>query len=453
MLRFKKNEKNIDLFLIFTLFFPVFGEQLASILLSVISSVISSNIDVSYLNATALVGSVVGPLTTLYASIASGASILMSQYMGADDKELSRKLFSSSNLIGFIVSIFISVIIILFRNPALTIMYPKMSESFLKNASVYAVFLAISIPLSFFKTNVIGILRSCLDTKGPLYISLLGGFSNIVLKFLFMVIFDLGIWGLGMATLISEILFTFVCAFMLKKVEIFNGCIKDIFKLSDKTVSINTIKIGSVMCLQSFATSVSGLFLSRIIALMGDVQMSVHTIVMSSLSLFVAPLNSMAYVAQILAGKHTGAGDYKKALEVSLKITYITMIMNFALAIIAYPISEFIVGMYTDDKTIVDFASRAFRVWLLFSPVQWSMANVFSAGIRGSGNVKYPAWVLVFTAFLFQLPMTYLVCKTLAYGASGRIFVYALEQLVYALFFTAYGIIKFRSVRNDTNRV
>ena len=195
----RKFEARVDLWLVISLFFPVFWEQLASMVLAMVSSIISTNIDTSFLNATSLVGSVFGPFTTLYGCVASGAAILVSQYIGAGDEERSRNLFSTSMLIGTLISIVIAAVIILFHNPILRATYPDMSEAFFTNANIYSVFYAITLPMGFFRTNMIGILRGCLNTKGPLYISLFGGIIDILTKWIFMIVFDMGIIGLGYA--------------------------------------------------------------------------------------------------------------------------------------------------------------------------------------------------------------------------------------------------------------
>ena len=179
-----KNNAKIDILLVITLFLPVFWEQLASMMLTVISSIISTNIDTTYINATSLVGSVFGPFTTLYGCVASGSAILISQYLGANDEERSRSLFSSSMLLGTLVSLVISLVIIFFHNPILRSVYPDMSEKFFTNANIYSVFYALTLPMGFFKSNMIGILRGCLNTKGPLYISLFGGIADIALKYI-----------------------------------------------------------------------------------------------------------------------------------------------------------------------------------------------------------------------------------------------------------------------------
>ncbi len=442
-----KSSTRIDFALVLTLFLPVFWEQLASVLLSVVSSAISTNIDPAYLNATSLVGSAVGPLTTVYGSIATGSAILMSQYMGAGDNARARKLFATSNLMGFAVSFLISAFIIIFRAPVLSLLYPNMSESFLVNANIYSIFLAITVPMSFFRTNIIGILRGCLNTKGPLYISLFGGVADIALRYLFMVKFSLGIVGLGLASVLSNLFFTAVSLLILNKVGVFKGCFKDAFKLYDKSVAVETVKLGGVVCIQSFAVAICGLILSQIFATMGDTEMSAFNIASSAESLVnLAPL-AMAYVVQILAGKYMGAGEEKHAYTVSASLTAISTVMHIVISAIAFPLSDTLVSFYTDDKTLIEISSLALKVGLVVSALFWSTGNAFSAGIRGAGNVKYPALVLILSSWLYKIPATWLVCVKLDYGAVGRVFVNSFEQVVFALFFVAFGIFKFRQIK------
>lgn len=442
-----KSSTRIDFALVLTLFLPVFWEQLASVLLSVISSAISSNIDPAYLNATSLVGSAVGPLTTLYGSIATGSAILMSQYMGAGDNARARKLFATSNLMGFTVSFLISAFIIVFRTPVLKLLYPNMSEGFLINANIYAIFLAITVPMSFFRTNIIGILRGCLNTKGPLYISLFGGVADIALRYLLMVKLNLGIVGLGLASVLSNMFFTAVSLCILNKVGVFKGCFKDSFKLYDRSVALETVKLGGVVCLQSFAVAICGLILSQIFAKMGDTEMSAFNIASSAESLVnLAPL-AMAYVVQILAGKYMGAGEEKHAYTVSVLLTVISTVMHVVISLVALPLANTLVSFYTDDKTLIEISAIALKVGLIVSALFWSAGNAFSAGIRGAGNVKYPAMVLILSSWLYKIPATWLVCIKLDYGAAGRVFVNSFEQAVFALFFIAFGIVKFRKIK------
>lgn len=445
-----KYDQKIDVMLVITLFLPVFWEQLASILLAMVSSMISTNIDTNFLNATSLVGSVFGPFTTLYGCVASGSAILISQYIGAEDEERSKSLFSTSMLIGTVISALIAVVIALFHDPILRSTYPDMSESFFENANVYAVFYAITLPMGFFRSNMIGILRGCLNTKGPLYISLFGGIIDILLKWIFMVVLEMGILGLGLASVLTNLFFTLICAIIIGKTGNFKGCIKNTFKLYRGDVAHEIVKIGVVMCAQTFIVSVGGLVLSKIFSSMGDDHVSAFSITTSVESIIhLVPL-ALAYVVQILAGKYTGAGEKKQALSVTVWVTVVSTVIHILLSLIAFLFARQLVGMYTNSENVINIAAETLKIGLLIMPIGWSGGNVLPAGIRGMGNVKYPALILILSLWLYKIPATWYLCSVLNKGAQGRMIVYALEFSVYTLAFIGYTVYAASKIKKES---
>lgn len=447
-----KNNVKIDILLIITLFLPVFWEQLASIVLTMVSSMISTNIDTNFLNATSLVGSVFGPFTTLYGCVASGSAILISQYLGADDNEKSRSLFSTSMLIGTAISLVIALVIIVFRNPILRSTYSGMSEVFFTNANIYSIFYAITLPMGFFRTNMIGILRGCLNTKGPLYISLFGGVVDIALKWLLMVVFEMGIIGLGLASVLTNLFFTIICAVIIGKTGNFKGCVKNTFSLYRGDVAKEVMRIGAVMCIQTFVVSIGALVLSKIFSDMGDDHVSAFSITTSVESIIhLVPL-ALAYVVQILAGKYTGAGEKRQALNVSVWVTVASTAIHVLISFVAFLFAKQLVGMYTSNETVIDIATETLKIGLIIMPIGWSGGNVLPAGIRGMGNVKYPALILILSLWLYKIPATWYVCSVLNKGAQGRMLVYALEFVVYTLGFIGYAVYAHKKIKKSENR-
>lgn len=441
-----KDNSRTDLLLVLTLFLPLFWEQLASVLLGMISTIISSNIDTNLLNATSLVGSAFGPVTTIYGCVASGAAILISQYVGANDEKKARSLFSTSTLLGCGIALLTAILIIVFRNGFLRFTYPDMSEAFFENANIYSFFYALVLPLTFFRSNMIGILRGCLNTKGPLYISLCGGLADIILKFIFMVVFKLGIWGLGFASLVTNILFTVVCAVIIGKVGNFKGCILHAFEYFSVEVSVSVFKIGVVMCAQAFAVSIGALVLSKVFSSSGDDQIAAYTIVVSIESLFHLVPMALSYVAQILAGRHTGAGKPEHALKLTNAITLFATLFHCVLCAISYYFADFITSLYTDNQTVQAIAADALKVALLILPIGWSGGNILPAGIRGMGNVKLPAAVLILSLWLYKIPFTWYFCSVLNTGAVGRMAVNSFEFIIYSACFIVYNVIKQKKI-------
>ncbi len=223
----EKYVKNVDFILVVTLLLPVFAEQFASVFLAMASSVISSNVDTNIINVTSLVSSVISLPSPIYSAIASGGAILMSHAMGAGDTARARKLFTTSMHLGLVIATFIAVCIICVKSPLLRAFYPAMSEEFFEAGEIYAVFAALSFPINFFQTNTIGIMRSCLNTKGAFLISLGVSIVDILMRIIFMIVLDMGIMGLGISIIVSKVCSLVICLIIIKKIGIFKGCIKD----------------------------------------------------------------------------------------------------------------------------------------------------------------------------------------------------------------------------------
>ena len=81
---------------------------------------------------------------------------------------------------------------------------------------------------------------------------------------------------------------------------------------------------------------------------------------------------------------------------------------------------------------------------LIVSPLFWTTGNLLSAAIRGTGDVKYPALILILAAWFYRIPAAWLVCVYLNGGAEALTLVNALLQVVYAVFFGGYLIVKIK---------
>ena len=142
---------NPDFSLVLTIFLPIFAEQFSSVFISMLSNMVSSNIDTGIINVTSLVSGVIGLPCALYGCIASGTAILMSHAMGGGNIKKARSLFSTSMHLGIAIALGVSLVAMLFGNPLLRAIYPKMSEHFFELGRVYTIFTAFTYPISFIR--------------------------------------------------------------------------------------------------------------------------------------------------------------------------------------------------------------------------------------------------------------------------------------------------------------
>lgn len=443
----KQRVVNPDFALVLTIFLPIFAEQFSSVFIAMLSNMVSSNIDTGIINVTSLVSGVITLPSALYGCIASGTAILMSHAMGAGDTKKARGLFSTSMHLGISIALVVSLVAIIFGNPLLRAFYPKMSEHFFELGRIYTIFSASLFPISFYQTNCIGIMRSSLNTRGAFLISMSVAIVNLAFKALFMLVFDMGIWGLCFASLISNLYSVVVCSVIVKKMEVFNGCFFDFKNFIEKDATKEIFKLGIVMCAETFFSTFGGVILGKILADMGDIEVTGYTLATSMLSLVTVMPNSLAFVAQIVSGRYKGAGDNKHALRLSMTLTLVAMAIHFTLSLIMFAFIDKFALLYTKDEKIIKIIVDIFRLYVLIMPFVWSFGNVLSAGIRGYGNVRQPALTIIICLWAFKIPATYVAISVMQKGAVGREFVVCLEMFIYALSFIGYYLFEMRRIK------
>ena len=433
-----KRTLNVDVILVITLFLPIFAEQFASVFLAFLSNLVSSNIDTGILNVTSLVSSVITLPGALYSCIASGTSIRTSHAMGAGDTQRARSLFTTSMHFGLVIATVIAVVISLSNRVLIRSVYPAMSEHFFQMAGVYAVFAALCFPIDFYQTNTIGIMRSCLNTKGAFLISLGVSLVSLSFKAFFMICLDMGIWGLCIALVISKLFSLIICSVIIKKIGIFKGCLFDFKNFISKDAALDIFKYGIVMCAETLFASIGGVVLSKILADLGDLQVTGFTIATSMQSLFSVVPNALAYAAQISSGRYKGAGEEEHSLRLAMRITLVGTLLHMAILFATLPFAERLALLYTRDEEILSVVLNVYKVYVYTMPIVWSFGNTLSAGIRGYGNVRQPAITIVACLWAFKIPATYFALSVLHTGAVGRTVVNSVEMGIYALSFLGY---------------
>ena len=443
----QKRVPNVDFILVITLFLPIFAEQFSSVFLTLVSTLISSNIDTNIINVTSLVSSVISLPSAIYSAVASGGAILMSHAMGAGDTPRARRLFTTSMHLGLVIASFISLAIILTSSPLLHAVYPAMSEEFFAAGEIYAVFAALCFPINFYQTNTIGIMRSCLNTKGAFLISLSVSVVDLLMRALFMIVFDFKILGLCFAIIISKLFSLAVCSFIIKKIGLFKGCITDFKNFISRDAFRSILSYGAVMCGETFFLSCGGVILNKILADMGDLQVTGANIAVSMESLLTVVPNSLALVAQLVAGRYKGAGENRHALVLSMRITLVAMALHFVAALISFPVAEQYARCYTNDDDVIAVTLAVYKLYIFTMPFVWAFGNSLSAGIRGYGNVRQPALTIIICMWAFKIPATYYFCEVLGGGAVAKTAVNIAETGIYAISFLSYYFIELSRIK------
>lgn len=189
-------------------------------------------------NALAAVGTsnpVMNIVTFFIIGICMGASVLMSEFYGADAKEKLKREISTSIIIGSIFTIVMSILCILLAKPILLLL--RTPSEIIGDAVLYLRIIFLGLIFTFFYNFYASTLRSMGDAKTPIYFVMIAAVVNILLDLLFVGVFHMGVVGAAIATIIAQGLSSVLCIiYATKKMSILR------FKRSELIVDRSLIK-------------------------------------------------------------------------------------------------------------------------------------------------------------------------------------------------------------------
>ena len=141
---------------------------------------------------------------SFFVGLSSGATIIISQYFGAKKKEEVSKASHTAILFAIVGGLLLSVLSCVL-SPFFIKLIKVPNEIFFQ-AQIYTIICFSGIVFSMVYNIGSGILRALGDSRTPFYILILSNILNIILDLILVIIFKLGVIGVGFATLISQII-------------------------------------------------------------------------------------------------------------------------------------------------------------------------------------------------------------------------------------------------------
>ena len=163
------------------------------------------------------------------------------------------------------------------------------------------------------------------------------------------------------------------------------------------------------------------------IARLGEVQLAVSNIIRSISTVFFVIVNSFAATTGSLVSNLIGAGEGKSMFRLCGKILRLGYAVGFPLIIIALLLNKQVVGFYTDNPALIEFAYYPFIVMLL----NYTFAlpgYVFMHAVTGTGNTRI-AFIFQISTIAFYLVYLYL----LSYSFIATLPVYLMAEYLFVI--------------------
>ncbi|MFI3326216.1 MAG: MATE family efflux transporter [Clostridia bacterium] len=259
----------------------------------------------------------------------SGFGVPIANCYGANDMKKLKKYFTNSVYMTAILSVFISVVMLIFIEEILTLM--NTNEDMMYYAQSYMSVILAGIIGMFFYNLFSATLIAIGDSKTPLKFLTLSAVLNIVLDLVFVLVLNLGVFGTGLATVISQTVAAIACVIYInKKVDILKTTKED--WAFDLEITKHILTTSVPMGLQFSIASIGALILQSTVNTLGTAYVAAITAASKISSITMNVISSLGLTMATYSSQNLGA----KKLDRINKGLVQALIMGFIYSIIVF---------------------------------------------------------------------------------------------------------------------
>ncbi len=338
--------------------------------------------------------------------VCQGGAPRASIFMGRGDKESAQRTMGGCFSTQLIVSALLTAVLLIWNRPLLLAFGAE--ESTIGYATQYMGVYALGTVFVELTLGMNQYITAQGFAKTGMYTVLIGAVCNIVLDPVFIFLFDLGVRGAALATVLSQAISAiWVTGFLTSR--------KSILRLDRDSLMIRfrlvlpCIALGvAPFVMQASESVISVCFNTSLRTYGGTVAVGSMTILYSVMQFAMMPLQGLAQGAQPISSYNFGAGNAVRVRQVFKLLLITSLIYSTTLwaFIMAFP--RFFVTMFNSTPELVDFASRALRVYC-------AVMFLFGAQIAcqmtfvSLGKAAASAVVAIVRKFVLLLPLIYLM--------------------------------------------
>lgn len=325
------------------------------------------------------------PVVTLLTSFSylagMGGAPLAAIRLGAGDKDGAKRILSNSFIMLLATAIILTIVFLCAKKPLLMLFGAS------ENTYIYANdYLTIYLAGSVFAMLSLG-LNTFITAQGfsktAMASVLIGAALNIALDPLFIFVFNMGVKGAAIATVIAQFAsFMWVILFLVGKKTFIRLSFKGFdLKLVKKILTLG-ISPFLIMATESIIIIVLNSVLSRTGGNDADRLIASATIIISFLQLIIFPLGGLTMGAQPLMSFNLGAGKIERIRKGLKGLICICLIFNAIMFTLAMTIPQFFAKIFTDDPKITELAVWGIRVHtsgVLILTLQYAIVDSFTA--------------------------------------------------------------------------
>lgn len=352
-------------------------------------------------------GALINLLTNMFIGFSVGANVLVARYYGAGKPDEVSETVHTSVMLSIIGGVLLAVIGIIFASPLLELMGTP--ENVLPLAALYVRIYFAGMPVILLYNYGSAILRAIGDTKRPLYYLAIAGVLNIILNLILVIVFEMSVAGVALATIISQTLSAVLVIRCLMHTE--GGCHLDLHQLKIHSHKLwKILQLGLPAGLQGSIFSLSNVLIQSSVNSFGAIAMAGNSAAANIEGFTYVAMNSFYQAAITFVSQNMGAMEFRRIRKIAWQCLACVTVTGALLGNLSFFFGHQLLGIYSDEAEVIRYGIYRLEV-IGTTYFLCGIMDVCVGCLRGIGYSFLPMVVSLLGACGFRILWIFTVFK------------------------------------------
>lgn len=339
-------------------------------------------------------------LISMIIGLGAGITVVISQYFGARDLTSVRKAIDTMYIAMFIASIVVTIVGLIFSKEIFILL--NLPEEVMPMALDYLNIYLLGMVAFFIFNGTSAILRGMGDSKTPLYFLIISTLTNVGLDLLFVVVFDMGVKGVALATVIAQSGAVITAIIYLNHYhKIIDIRLRGL--VFDKKIFNQSIKIGLPTGFQHSFVALGSMAIMGVVNTFGTNVIAAFSVGARLDAIATIPAMIMAQALATFVGQNLGANKSHRVKTGLLSTILLTSIVTIATTAIIVSFGDLFMDAFTNDPKVIEIGSEYLTIVSLFYIV-FAFMFTFNGVMRGAGDTFIPMIFTLISLWLVRIP-------------------------------------------------
>ena len=401
------------------LIIPLIVEQGLTILVGMADGVMVSSVGEAAISGVSLVDMIAAVILVLFAALATGGSVVTSQFLGARNMEKAKKSTGQLVLMAIVLGVAIMIPCLIWPEQLLMLCFGAIEADVKAAGLIYLRITALSFPFIALYNAGAAILRSSGNSKASMQVSMLMNVINVVGNYVCIFILGMDVEGVAIPTLLSRAVAGIAMVAMISSPrQQLRLTVQGMTHL-DKKMMGSILRIGIPSACENCFFSLGRLIVASMITLFGTTQVSANAVAGNIDRMGIIMGQAMGLAIVTVVGQCIGALDHAQAKYYLKKLLTWTYVMQGITNILVVIFVKQLVGLYELSPESMALAMKLSTIHASCAILFWPLSFVLPNALRAANDVRYTMWVGIGSMLVFRIFGSWVMCVQLELGAVG----------------------------------